>query len=118
MGESVFAAGVLAEPPDPPLSGELLSIGCEKIADEIVLTLTGELDIATAGPAVGYVRDVLERHDRPVVLDLASLRFCDARGLGALVRMSKDAEQAGLALRLMLPQPPGPEDHAHHEPEQ
>jgi anti-sigma B factor antagonist len=83
-----------------------LSLGCHVTArGEVVLTLTGELDLASAERAFGYVRDAIDRHDVPVVVDLASLSFCDARGLGTLLRMSRYADQAGRALRLMSPQP-------------
>ena len=86
--------------------GELLSFGCElTVPGEVTVTLAGELDLASAELAFGYVRDAIDRHHGPVVLDLASLSFCDARGLGALVRMSKYAGQAGRALRLMSPRP-------------
>lgn len=40
-----------------------------------------------------------------IALDLASLSFCDARGLRALVRMNRYAERLGRALRLMSLRP-------------
>jgi anti-sigma B factor antagonist len=49
---------------------------------------------------VSYVRDVIERYRGPVVLGLAALAFCDARGLAALLRMASYAEQAGCDFRL------------------
>ena len=72
---------------------------------EVVVTFTGELDLASAERAFGYVRDVIDRHNKLVVLDLASLSFCDARGLGTFVRLNRYARQAGCALRLMSPPP-------------
>jgi anti-sigma B factor antagonist len=69
-------------------------------AGEAVVELGGELDIATAGRAVRYVRGVIDRHRGPVTVDLAALGFCDAGGLGALLRMAGYAEQAGCAFRL------------------
>ncbi|HTQ92310.1 MAG TPA: STAS domain-containing protein, partial [Streptosporangiaceae bacterium] len=41
----------------------------------------------------------------PVLLDLAALSFCDARGLGALLRMSSHARRAGSSLHLLTPPP-------------
>ena len=70
-----------------------------------VVDLGGELDIATAGLAVRYVRQVIDRHRGPVTVDVAALGFCDAGGLGALVRMAGYAEQAGCAFRLVSPRP-------------
>jgi anti-sigma B factor antagonist len=73
---------------------------------EAVVELRGELDIATADVAVRYVRDVISRHDGPVVADLTALAFCDAQGLAALVRMAGYAGQKGCPFRLASPSPP------------
>jgi anti-anti-sigma factor len=72
---------------------------------EIVVNLGGELDIVSAETAVSYVRDVTDRCRGPVVVDLTALIFCDARGLGALLRMADYAEQAGCEFRLASPRP-------------
>ena len=87
----------------PP--GELLSLSYGRAATGVVVTFAGELDLASAEQAFGYVRDVIDRHRTLVVLDLASLSFCDARGLGTFVRLNRYATQAGCALRLMSPRP-------------
>ena len=87
----------------PP--GELLSLSSGRAPTGAVVIFTGELDLASAEQAFGYVRDVIDRHNTLVVLDLASLSFCDARGLGTLVRLNRYAGQAGCALRLMSPRP-------------
>ena len=90
--------------------------------------LDGELDIASAEQAVSYVRDVIDHRRGPVIVNLAALAFCDARGLAALVRMARYAEQSdcpfqvtspgpslvkimritGLDRRFLASQPPGP----------
>ena len=69
-------------------------------AGEALVMLSGELDIASADGPFGCVRDVIDRHHAPVILDMAGLSFCDARGLGTLVRMSNYAGNAGCSLRL------------------
>ena len=74
-------------------------------AGEAVVQLDGELDIASAQVAVGYVRDVVKRHGGPVTVDLSALAFCDASGLGALLRMAGYAERAGCPFRLASPNP-------------
>jgi anti-sigma B factor antagonist len=81
------------------LNHQILPTG-EAIAD-----IGGELDIATAETAVKYVRQIIDRHHGPVIVNLASLRFCDARGLSALLRMSSYAEQADCPFRLASPRP-------------
>ena len=72
---------------------------------EAVVEIGGELDIATAEAAVTYVRRVIDNHRGPVVADLAALAFCDASGLGALVRMARYAERAGCSFRLVSASP-------------
>jgi anti-sigma B factor antagonist len=73
---------------------------------EAVIDIGGELDIATAEAAVRYVRQVIDDHHRGlVVVDLTGLRFCDARGLNALLRMADYAERAACPFRLASPSP-------------
>jgi anti-sigma B factor antagonist len=67
--------------------------------------IEGELDIATADAALKFVQEIIDSHDGPVIANLAGIRFCDARGLGALVRMADYAEKAGCSLRVVSPSP-------------
>jgi anti-anti-sigma factor len=69
------------------------------------VTLAGELDVTTADQAYGYVREVIDVHRGAVMLDVAGLSFCDARGLAALARMSRHARQSGCSLHLVAPRP-------------
>jgi anti-sigma B factor antagonist len=68
-----------------------------------VIAISGELDLATADRTVRYVSDVIDRHDGPVSADLSGLRFCDACGLGALIRIAAYAEQSGRWVALLQP---------------
>jgi anti-anti-sigma factor len=70
---------------------------------ETAARIGGELDIATADMAVRFVTRLIDRHPGPVVVDLAALSFCDARGLSALLRMASYAERAGHSFRLASP---------------
>ena len=72
---------------------------------ETVADVGGELDIATADVAVRYVSQLIDGHRGPVIVNLAALRFCDAQGLHALVRMATCAERAGRPFRLASPSP-------------
>jgi anti-sigma B factor antagonist len=72
---------------------------------EAVAGIGGELDIATADAAVSYLTRVVDRHHGPVVVDLTALRFCDARGLSALLRIARHAEQGDHGFRLASPSP-------------
>ena len=70
-----------------------------------VVDFAGDLDILSAEVAVGYVRDVIDRHHGPVEVNLTALVFCDAKGLAALVRMARYAEQKGCPFWLASPSP-------------
>jgi len=72
---------------------------------EAVASIGGELDIATGDTAVRYVTRVIDRHHGPVIADLTALRFCDARGLSALLRLALHAEQTGHQFRVTSPSP-------------
>lgn len=71
---------------------------------ETIVSIDGELDIATADAAVRYVSYVIDSNHAPVTLDLTALRFCDATGLTA--RIARHAEEAGCRFRLASPSPP------------
>jgi len=70
-----------------------------------VISVTGELDIATAEQAYTYISEVIDGWPAPVSVDLAGLTFCDASGLGALARTARHARQAGTQLRLIAARP-------------
>jgi len=102
---AVGADVVLATRPEPrsALPAGLLAFGCAVTGDEARVSFTGELDMASADQAFCYVRDVIDRYHTTVVLDMTGLSFCDARGLAALMRMSRHAQQARISLRLASP---------------
>jgi anti-anti-sigma factor len=75
------------------------------LTGEAAVEIGGELDMGTADTAFRYVRKIINRHRGPVVVSLAGVRFCDARGLRALVRMANYAEQAGCPFRVTSPSP-------------
>ncbi|MBS2532648.1 STAS domain-containing protein [Catenulispora sp. NF23] len=73
-----------------------------------VLTLTGELDQHTAPDLTKAVRDAPFTKDRPTVIDLTGLTFCDSTGITVLVMAYQRAEKqdsglvvAGLDSNLM-----------------
>jgi anti-sigma B factor antagonist len=86
----------LQHDPPPPLelSHRILDTG------EATVEIGGELDVATADAAFRYVRQIIDRNGGPVVVSLAQVRFCDARGLHALVRMAHYARQADCPFRV------------------
>ena len=85
-----------------------LSCATDEDGNQIV-SVTGELDIATAEQAYAYISDVIDAwpglSPAPVSVDLSGLTFCDASGLGALARVARHARQAGRQLRLTAARP-------------
>jgi anti-sigma B factor antagonist len=87
-------------PPTPlELSHRILPTG------EAAVEIGGELDLDTADQAFRYVQKIIDRHRGPVVVSLAGVSFCDARGLRALVLIANYADQADCPLRLTSPSP-------------
>ena len=70
-----------------------------------IVSVTGELDIATAEQAYSYISEVIDGRPAPVTVDLSGLTFCDASGLGALARVARHAREAGRQLMLTSVRP-------------
>jgi anti-sigma B factor antagonist len=89
---------------DPGGGGAAIQLSCRLSADgRAVVALRGDLDLATVDRVVRYVSDVIDRHNGPVSADLHGVTFCDACGLGALIRIAAYAERAGHRLELLRP---------------
>src|SRR5687767_2131269 len=74
-------------------------------AGEVVMSLFGELDIATAPQLLAAVGAALDGEDT-VILDLAEMSFIDSQGIKVLAEAHKRA-QSGRVRRVVLrsPQP-------------
>jgi anti-sigma B factor antagonist len=87
----------------------LLGLSCRTDGDgRQVVSVTGELDIATAQQAYVYISKVIDAWDTgtaPVSVDLSGVTFCDASGLGVLAKIARHARQAGREIRLVSPRP-------------
>ena len=70
-----------------------------------IVSVTGELDIATAEQAYSYISEVIDGRLAPVTVDLSGLTFCDASGLGVLARTARYARQKGRQLMLASARP-------------
>jgi len=83
-----------------------LELSCRTDPDGYqVVSVTGELDIATAEQAYAYISEVIDGMQEPLSVDLSGLTFCDASGLGVLARLARHARQAGRQLRLTSARP-------------
>ena len=63
-------------------------------------------DGSNAAPVVAQGYAAIARLARLVLLDLTGLSFCDARGLGAFVRIANRADAAGCGFGLIAPRRP------------
>jgi anti-sigma B factor antagonist len=93
---------------EPVPSGAVqLELSCRTGADgNQVVSVTGELDIATAEQAYAYISEVIDSWPTMVSVDLSGLTFCDASGLGVLAKIARHARQAGRQLKLTSVRPP------------
>ena len=106
---SVLSGG---RPPGPPAGAEpaaepaQLELSCRTGANGYqIVSVTGELDIATAELAYSYLSEVIDGRLAPVTVDLSGLTFCDASGLGVLARSARYARQKGRQLALASARP-------------
>ena len=105
-GAASEAGSAGQRPPGTVRLAGMLTLSCLiSQTGQAMVTFVGELDFASADEAWEYVRDVIDARGGQVLLDVAGLCFCDARGLGALARMSRHAGQAGSSLYLVAPPP-------------
>ena len=60
-----------------------------------IVAITGELDVATAGPVEEALLGVEEDEPERIVLDLRELRFIDSTGLSLLINADRRGRKAG-----------------------
>ena len=83
---------------------DLIQLSSQVSADGLVtVAIRGDLDVATVDRTVRYVTDVIDSCTGPLTADLSELAFCDACGLGALIKINTYAGQMGRKLELTSP---------------
>jgi anti-sigma B factor antagonist len=80
-----------------------LSIQRNDEAEGVVLTLCGELDLATAPGLEQRLQEILAAPPRRLLLDLSELTFVDSAGVSVLIRAKKEAEGNGCQMVLRRP---------------
>ena len=58
----------------------------------VLVTVSGELDIATKPELIHYVNNIISTRVGMVVLDLSGITFIDAQGLSALIMIKRQAQ--------------------------
>jgi anti-sigma B factor antagonist len=76
------------------------SLQCSVEADQAVLTLAGDVDVAVADDVQSAGFRCLQRTESALVIDLAEVTFMDSSGLGALVVLRNRAEEEGKKVAL------------------
>jgi anti-sigma B factor antagonist len=78
------------------------SVSTALVDGTTVVAASGELDLATA-PALGdaITAAVQDPSRRPVVVDLAEVRFCDSSGIRVLVHGRRLADEHDLPYRVI-----------------
>ena len=78
------------------------SVAREDLPEGTVLSVHGDLDIATVTTLRAEVEDVLEA-GRRLCLDLTPTTFIDSTGCRELVRAARGGQAAGTAVELLVP---------------
>ena len=80
-----------------------LTVQTEQRGDMVVVSVAGELDMATAPQLQDQISDLLEKGRNRLVFDLADVSFCDSTGLSVFVRAKNSTDDGGV-VRLAAPQ--------------
>ena len=78
------------------LADEPFSCTAEPRGEDVVVTIRGELDLATRDEAEAVLLDAEETATRTVVIDLRDLRFLGSTGLSILVASAGRATLRGI----------------------
>jgi len=81
-----------------------MTIHSQEHDDTVVVSINGELDMATAPDLHEHLRTLLEPGGRHLVLDLTETSFCDSTGLSIFIYAKDRCEDAGTRIRLAAPQ--------------
>jgi anti-sigma B factor antagonist len=81
-----------------------LTVKTEQQGEVAVVTVAGELDMATAPQLQQEVSRLVDAGQTNLVFDLADVTFCDSTGLSVFVRARNRCEAAGGEVRLAAPQ--------------
>lgn len=81
----------------------ILSVVREVRASRTILSVRGELDLATVGVLRAEVQDVLSGMTGQLVLDLSGTEFIDSTGSRELARAAKAGGSAGVAVIAVVP---------------
>ena len=82
------------------MTGTPFSVAARTIGAGAVVTVEGELDVATAPRLRAGVAALVLGPGQLLVVDLAGVTFCDSSGISALIAARNVAEAAGAGVAL------------------
>jgi len=71
-----------------------------------LLTVEGELDIATAPRMIGALNEAIAEMEAPLVVDLTDVMFMDSTGLALLMNARRRAVRLGHGFAIICPHGP------------
>lgn len=98
-----MAPGVESDQPIPPASD--FSCAIRRATDQVVVTVEGDVDIATAPALYATLRDAVDGSAKSVFADFADVSFIDSSGVQCLLVAQRDAESLGTTLGVYRPRP-------------
>jgi anti-sigma B factor antagonist len=93
------------EPAERVVRDGLLELRIDRVAETVIVTLRGELEVANAEFAESELLRLEGEDVRGLVLDLSGLEFCDSRGLAVIARAVSRCRMNGDRLGLLRPGP-------------
>jgi anti-anti-sigma factor len=81
-----------------------LTVSTEQRPPVVVISVAGELDMATAPQLQTQITELLEQGHARLVFDLAEVSFCDSTGLSVFVRAKNSCDEMDGIVRLAAPQ--------------
>jgi anti-anti-sigma factor len=91
--------------PAPGTATSGAGLSRERLAEHTVITLSGELDIASTPSLRERLHVALRDSGAHVVIDLSGVPFCDASGLALLIDARRRARAQGATVILAAPRP-------------
>lgn len=70
--------------------------GVESAASHLLFRFTGQLDAYSEKQFLEFITDHRKDTAKPLVIDLSRIDFIDSSGLGALVQLAKQCNEASL----------------------
>jgi anti-anti-sigma factor len=83
-----------------------LEVDVSRVDGAHLLTVRGELELASALSLVGPLTDVTGDGDGPVLLDLSALTFMDSTGMSVLLNARRRLTRQGRSMAVVCPSGP------------